>query len=124
MGDVTPVTHGAHADEHWSEVATAHGTCPVSHTLDVVAGKWTLLVVRQLLTGTKRFTEIRNGLDGVNPRTLSERLKQLEDHGIVSRRAYAEVPPRVEYTLTDRGRSLEPVLEALARWGVADSARS
>jgi DNA-binding HxlR family transcriptional regulator len=106
------------------ELATrkVDGVCPVTHTLAVMNGKWTLLVVRELLTGTKRFTEIRRGLDGLNPRTLAERLRMLEADGIVTRRAYAEVPPRVEYTLTERGRSLGPVLVAMAEWGMRDLA--
>jgi DNA-binding HxlR family transcriptional regulator len=108
--------------DDWHEVATSQGGCPISHTLDVIEGKWTLQVVRQLLDGTKRFTEIKRGMGGINPRTLAERLRSLEDAGMVVRTAYAEVPPRVEYTLTERGRSLDTVLEAMAWWGVADSA--
>lgn len=104
----------------WEERPSVAGQCPVSHALEVVVGKWTTLIVRDLLGGTKRFTELRAGLDGVNPKVLTERLRLLEEHGIVERRAYAEIPPRVEYSLTERGRSLEPVLAALWHWGASD----
>ena len=102
---------------------TIDGECPIAHTLRVLDGRWTLLVVRELLGGTKRFGEIRDGLPGSNAKTLTERLKKLEDEGIVTRRAYAEKPPRVEYTLTERGWSLLPLFEAMAAWGLDDAAR-
>lgn len=104
----------------WEERPGVDGRCPVSHALDVVVGKWTTLIVRDLLGGTKRFTELRRGLGGVNPKVLTERLRLLEEHGIVERKAYAEIPPRVEYSLTERGRSLEPILAALWHWGAED----
>jgi DNA-binding HxlR family transcriptional regulator len=93
------------------------GTCPVSRAIDVLEGKWTILVVRDLLGGTRRFTDLRRSLPGVSPKTLTDRLRSLERHGLIARHVYAEVPPRVEYSLTDAGRELEPVLSALARWG-------
>jgi len=93
------------------------GACPVSQALEVLDGKWTILVVRDLLTGTKRFTELRRSLGAVSPKTLTDRLRALETAGLVERRIYAEVPPRVEYTLTAAGRTLEPVLTALSEWG-------
>jgi DNA-binding HxlR family transcriptional regulator len=92
------------------------GTCPVSRALD---GRWTILVVRDLLGGTRRFGELRASLAGISPKTLTDRLRSLEQHGLVERRIYAEVPPRVEYSLTESGRTLTPVLEALADWGRA-----
>lgn len=107
----------------WEERPGVNGQCPVSHALDVVVGKWTTLIVRDLLGGTKRFTDLRKGLDGVNPKVLTERLRLLEEHGIVERHSYAEIPPRVEYSLTERGRSLEPVLAALWHWGASDLRR-
>jgi DNA-binding HxlR family transcriptional regulator len=110
----TAVTPG-----HWSD-CPPDGPCPVTHTLSTMNGKWTLLVVHQLLGGTKRFTEIRRGLDGLNPRTLAERLRMLEAGGIVTREVFAEVPPRVQYSLTERGQSLAPVLAAMAEWGNRD----
>ncbi len=93
------------------------GSCPVSRALDVLDGKWTILVVRDLLGGTRRFGELRASLAGISPKTLTDRLRGLEDAGLVDRRIYAEVPPRVEYSLTQAGRTLEPVLTALADWG-------
>lgn len=93
------------------------GSCPVSRALDALDGRWTILVVRDLLGGTKRFGELRRSLVGISPKTLTDRLRNLEEHGLVERRIYAEVPPRVEYSLTESGRTLEPVLVALARWG-------
>lgn len=95
------------------------GSCPVSRALVALDGKWTILVVRDLLGGTKRFGELRRSLAGISPKTLTDRLRSLEDHGLVERHIYAEVPPRVEYSLTESGRTLEPVLVALARWGRA-----
>lgn len=84
-------------------------------------GKWTILIVRDLMGGTKRFGELRRSLTGISPKTLTDRLRGLEEHGLVDRRIFAEVPPRVEYSLTDAGRTLEPVLVALARWGRSHS---
>ncbi|MEZ5115606.1 MAG: helix-turn-helix domain-containing protein [Candidatus Nanopelagicales bacterium] len=94
------------------------GTCPVSKAVRVLDGRWTILVVRDLLGGTRRFSELRRSLGEVSPKTLTDRLRQLEDAGLVHREIYAEVPPRVEYSLTDAGRSLEPVLRSLAAWGL------
>jgi len=76
-------------------------------------------VIRDLLGGTRRFGELRRSLVGISPKTLTDRLRDLERHGIVERRMYAEIPPRVEYTLTDRGRTLEPIIASLAAWGGA-----
>jgi len=95
------------------------GVCPVSRALEALDGKWTILVVRDLLGGTKRFSELRRSLIGISPKTLTDRLRGLEEHGLVDRHIYAEVPPRVEYSLTTAGRTLEPVLVALSRWGRA-----
>ena len=93
------------------------GSCPVSRALDALDGKWTILVVRDLMSGTMRFGELRTSLAGISPKTLTDRLRSLEEHGLVDRQIYAEVPPRVEYSLTPAGRTLEPVLAALADWG-------
>jgi len=92
-------------------------TCPVSRALEVLDGKWTILVIRDLLGGTKRFGELRQSLGPISPKTLTDRLRGLEESGLVERRIYAEVPPRVEYTLTSAGRTLEPILQALSDWG-------
>lgn len=95
------------------------GSCPVSRALVALDGKWTILIVRDLMSGTKRFGELRRSLVGISPKTLTDRLRGLEEHGLVERRIFAEVPPRVEYSLTESGRTLEPVLVSLAQWGRA-----
>ncbi|MEO7631655.1 MAG: helix-turn-helix domain-containing protein [Mycobacteriales bacterium] len=94
----------------------AEPSCPVARAMEVLDGKWTMLVIRDLLPGTRRFGELRASLAGISPKTLSDRLRALESNGLVTRSVYAEVPPRVEYTLTERGRRLGPVLAALAHW--------
>jgi DNA-binding HxlR family transcriptional regulator len=95
--------------------------CPVEHTLRVLEGKWTTLVVRELLSGPKRFTELRRSLGNPSAKTLTERLRALEHRGMLTRTIYAEVPPRVVYQLTDRGASLRTVLEAMLAWGRQDT---
>jgi len=90
--------------------------CPVAKTLELVGERWTLLVVRDLLRGPKKFQDLQASLD-VAPGILSERLKVLEEHGIVARGFYSDHPPRAEYALTARGRDLRPVVGALAVWG-------
>src|SRR5712671_3253527 len=92
-------------------------TCPVCLTADVVCGKWTLLLVRDLSEGTSRFCELERSLAGISPRTLSLRLRALEEEGIVERHTYAEVPPRVEYQLTEKGRDLLPIIDDMRRYG-------
>ena len=91
--------------------------CPVARTAEIVSGKWTLLIIRDLATGTKRFSELERSLHGISPKTLSERLSTLEAEGILSRQMYAEVPPKVEYTLTAKGRALESVIESMREFG-------
>ena len=91
--------------------------CPVVRTAEIVCGKWTLLVIRDLAEGRSRFCELERSLEGISPRTLSLRLRALEEEGIVARRTFPEVPPRVEYSLTEKGRSLEPAVRALQNWG-------
>lgn len=100
-----------------SDSVTERRTCPVDRALAVVGGKWTTLIVRDLLGGTRRFGELRASLKGASATTLSDRLRLLEEQGVVERRVYAEVPPRVEYTLTERGRDLASVIDALSGWG-------
>ena len=85
-------------------------SCPVCRTADIVCGKWTLLLVRDLAEGRSRFCELERSLNGISPRTLSLRLRALEEEGIVERQTYAEVPPRVEYSLTAKGRALIPII--------------
>ena len=91
--------------------------CPVRRSMDVLEGKWTLLIVRDLLVEPRRFGELLITLGGVSPKVLTERLRSLEAGGILTRTVYPEVPLRVEYALTERGRELRPVIDALATWG-------
>ena len=92
-------------------------SCPVCRTADVVCGKWTLLVIRDLAEDSQRFCELERSLEGISPRTLSLRLRALEEEGIVERRTYPEVPPRVEYALTEKGRALVPLIESMRSYG-------
>jgi DNA-binding HxlR family transcriptional regulator len=99
-------------------VAKRYGQpCPVAKTLEVVGDRWTLLAVRDLLPGTKRFQDLLASLPGIAPNILSDRLKLMEEHGLVTRRFYSEHPPRADYTLTDKGRELGMIVGALAAWG-------
>jgi DNA-binding HxlR family transcriptional regulator len=91
--------------------------CPVCRTADIVCGKWTLLVIRDLAEGRSRFCELERSLEGISPRTLSLRLRALEEEGIVQRRTFPEVPPRVEYALTEKGRALVPIIESMRTYG-------
>jgi DNA-binding HxlR family transcriptional regulator len=92
-------------------------TCPVCRTAEVVCGKWTLLLVRDLADGRSRFCELERSLQGISPRTLSLRLRALEEEGIVERHTFGEVPPRVEYALTEKGRALLPIVEGMRSYG-------
>ena len=92
---------------------------PVENTLQVIGSKWTVLIINELVGGIKRFGQIEKALSGISPRTLSLRLGSLEKFGIVDRKVYPEVPPRVEYKLTTLGKSLEPVLKTMNNWGVS-----
>jgi DNA-binding HxlR family transcriptional regulator len=91
--------------------------CPVCRTADIVCGKWTMLVIRDLAEGRSRFCELERSLAGISPRTLSLRLRALEEEGIVARQTYPEVPPRVEYALTHKGRALVPIVESMRAYG-------
>jgi DNA-binding HxlR family transcriptional regulator len=92
-------------------------TCPVCRTAEIVCGKWTLLVIRDLADGRSRFCELERSLEGISPRTLSLRLRALEQEGIVKRQTYPEVPPRVEYALTKKGQALVPLIESMRTYG-------
>jgi DNA-binding HxlR family transcriptional regulator len=94
-------------------------TCPVCRTADIVCGKWTLLLVRDLAEGRSRFCELERSLQGISPRTLSLRLRALEEERIVERHTFAEVPPRVEYALTEKGRALLPIIGVMREYGKA-----
>jgi DNA-binding HxlR family transcriptional regulator len=92
-------------------------SCPVCRTADIVCGKWTLLLIRDLAEGRSRFCELERSLEGISPRTLSLRLRALEEEGIVERQTFPEVPPRVEYALTEKGRALVPLIESMRAYG-------
>jgi DNA-binding HxlR family transcriptional regulator len=91
--------------------------CAVELTAKLVGDKWTLLIIRDLAEGCKRFGHLQKSVTGISPRTLSDRLSSLEEAGVITREAFAEIPPRVEYRLTDRGRGLIPVIEAMRDYG-------
>jgi DNA-binding HxlR family transcriptional regulator len=92
-------------------------TCPVCATADIICGKWTILLIRDLAEGRSRFCELERSLAGISPRTLSLRLRGLEEQGIVERQTFPEVPPRVEYSLTPKGEALVPLIEDMRTYG-------
>lgn len=106
----------------YGRAASAGPECGVERTLSVIGGKWTTLVLRELLTGTRRYSDLKRTLGRVSPKTLTERLRHLESEGLLIRTVYAEVPPRVEYTLTGRGEGLGEIIAAMARWGAQNQA--
>ncbi len=91
--------------------------CPVETTLMLIGDKWKVLILRDLMPGTKRFGELKRSIGGVSQKVLTAQLRDMEENGLVSRKVYAEVPPRVEYSLTELGRSLKPILDAMWNWG-------
>ncbi|MCB0673772.1 MAG: helix-turn-helix transcriptional regulator [Saprospiraceae bacterium] len=91
--------------------------CPITRTMTIIGGKWSLPIIYVLMKGTRRFKELERSIEGINTRMLVKELKQLEINGILLREVYAEVPPRVEYSLTEKGQALKPVLEEMKSWG-------
>lgn len=91
--------------------------CPVETTLTLIGDKWTVLILRDLLTGTKRFGELKRSVGNVSQKVLTAQLRAMEQNGLVHREVYAEIPPRVEYSLTDLGKSLKPILDSMWTWG-------
>jgi DNA-binding HxlR family transcriptional regulator len=91
--------------------------CPIARTAEIISGKWTLLIIRDLVSGVKRFNQLERSLHGISPKTLSERLRSLEEEGIIVRQTFAEVPPRVEYSLTEKGYDLVGVIESMRGFG-------
>ncbi len=91
--------------------------CPVETTLSLIGDKWKVLILRELLPGTRRFGELKRSLGSVSQKVLTAQLRAMEESGLLTRTVYAEVPPRVEYTLTELGRSLRPILDAMRLWG-------
>ena len=91
--------------------------CPVETSLIMIGDRWKVLIVRNLLTGTKRFGELKKGLDGISQKVLTDHLRIMEENGLVDRKVYAEVPAKVEYSLTVLGKSLKPIHDAMWKWG-------
>lgn len=91
--------------------------CPVEVTLSLMGDKWKVLIVRELLTGTKRFGELKKSLTGVSQKVLTQHLRAMEESGLLTRKIYAEVPPKVEYTLTNLGESLKTIHDVMLQWG-------
>lgn len=91
--------------------------CPIETTLKMLGCKWKVLIIRELLTGTKRFGELKKAVTGITQKVLTSKLREMEELGLVERKIYPQIPPKVEYTLTDIGYSLRPVLESLKDWG-------
>ncbi len=91
--------------------------CPVETTLTLIGDKWKVLILRDLMPGTKRFGELKKSIGSVSQKVLTAQLRDMEESGLVNRRVYAEVPPRVEYSLTELGQSLKPILDAMRDWG-------
>ena len=92
--------------------------CPVEITLSLLGNKWKVLILRELFAGTKRYGELARGVPGISQKMLTQQLRVMEKDKLVQRRIYAEVPPKVEYSLTDTGRSLRPILDAMHAWGL------
>lgn len=91
--------------------------CPVEMTLQLIGDKWKILILRDLLTGTKRFGELKKSVTGITQKVLTSNLRSMESSGLLTRKVFPEVPPRVEYTLTDVGYSLQPILDSMYNWG-------
>ena len=91
--------------------------CPVETTLTLIGNKWKVLIIRDLLQGTKRFGELKKSIGSVSQKVLTSQLRAMEEDGLIHREVYAEVPPRVEYSLTELGWSLKPILDAMVNWG-------
>ncbi|UPV77748.1 winged helix-turn-helix transcriptional regulator [Bacillus rugosus] len=101
------------------ETKTELPFCPVATTVGLIGNKWKLLILRELLSGTKRFGELRSGIPGISQKVLTQNLRSMEGDGIIERKVYAEVPPRVEYYLSDLGNTLRPIIDVMAEWGLS-----
>lgn len=91
--------------------------CPVATTVDLIGNKWKLLIIRELLTGTKRFNEMYRAIDGISQKVLTQNLRKMKEDGIIDRVVFAEVPPRVEYSLSELGDTLKPIIDSMSEWG-------
>ena len=98
--------------------------CPVETTLPLISDKWKILIIRDLLGGTKRFGELKKSIGSISQKVLTSNLRAMEESGLLTRKVYPEVPPKVEYTLTDIGYSLQPVLDAMMSWGMDYKAKN
>ena len=92
--------------------------CPVEMTLQLIGDKWKVLIIRDLLTGTKRFSELMRSVTGITQKVLTSNLRSMEADGLVNRKVYPQVPPKVEYSLTETGLSLKPILDSMVQWGI------
>jgi len=92
--------------------------CPVETTLTLISNKWKVLIIRDLLTGTKRFGELKKSVTGISQKVLTANLRDMEENCLITREVFPEVPPRVEYTLSELGYSLSPILDAMEQWGI------
>lgn len=102
---------------HEQKTAKTLPACPVETTLSLIGDKWKVLILRDLMPGTKRFGELKKSIGSVSQKVLTAQLRDMESNGLVTRTVYPEVPPRVEYSLTALGRSLKPILDAMWNWG-------
>ena len=100
-------------------IKTELPACPVEVTLTLIGDKWKVLILRDLMAGTKRFGELKKSVGNVSQKVLTAQLRAMEESGLVHREVYAEVPPRVEYSLTELGRSLKPILDSMVTWGTS-----
>ena len=105
------------------ETGNSLPACPVETTLMLIGDKWKVLILRDLMPGTRRFGELKKSIGSVSQKVLTAQLRDMEAKGLVSRKVYAEVPPRVEYSLTDLGKSLKPILDSMQAWGEAYKAK-
>ena len=93
-------------------------SCPIEHTVDLIGHKWKVLILRNLMnSGTQRFSELNKGIKGISQKMLTQQLRQMETDRLIRRKVYPEVPPRVEYSLTELGQTLKPILDAMSHWG-------
>lgn len=95
-----------------------YSECPVEYTASMIANKWKILIIRELITGTKRYSELLRGISGISSKVLTENLRELESDNIISRRVYPVVPPKTEYSLTDKGNDLRGIIEAMKEFGI------
>ena len=105
-------------------MAPKESLCPAEITLRVIGGKWKPVILWHLKDGVKRFSELKRAIPGVTQRMLSQQLRELERDGVVLRKVYAQVPPKVEYSITELGRSLEPILKLMCQWGTRHQKRA